>query len=415
MMRLFPIRANLAMMLISAIVFSSQLAVHADEAKAPVLPKPFETPSVSKQPKVIGWPEGKMPTAPPGFEVTAFSREVVSPRWIEVLPNGDVLVAESNSERSRSPNRILLFRDADKDGVPEMREVLLQGLNQPFGMALVGESLYVANTDAMLKFPYKAGQTKIEAPGEKVLDLPAGGYNNHWTRSLKARPDGKALFVTVGSATNVDVEGIDAKDPRRASILEFDIATGKARIFATGLRNPNGMDFAPGTDVLWTAVNERDELGDELVPDYITSVKDGAFYGWPYSYYGQNEDPRQKGKRPDLVQKAIVPDLAVGAHTASLGLAFATGKEFPEKYRGGAFIGQRGSWNRSQLSGYRVAFVPFQNGKPSGPIEDFLAGFIKNQNEVYGRPVGVTFAADGSLLVADELGKRIWRVRATGR
>jgi len=385
-----------------------------DRPKGPDLPKPFATPSVVKHPKVVGWPEGKKPTAPPGFEVTLFAGGLDSPRWIYVLPDGDVLVVESRTEKkdARSANRITLFRDGDGDGKPEKKTVFLAGLNQPHGMLLLGETFYVANTDAVLRFPYKAGQTKIEGKGQKVMDLPAGGHNNHWTRNLLAAPDGKKVYVSVGSATNVDEEGIDAKDKRRAAILELEPEGGKWRVFASGLRNPCGMDWALGTNTLWTVVNERDELGDDLVPDFFTSVKDGGFYGWPYSYFGRHEDPRQKGKRPDLVAKAIVPDMAVGSHTASLGLVFYRDKAFPERYRGGAFIGQRGSWNRSEFAGYRVAFVPFSDGKPAGKLEDFLTGFIKNDSEVYGRPVGVAVAKDGALLVADDSDNRVWRVAA---
>jgi glucose/arabinose dehydrogenase len=280
----------------------------------------------------------------------------------------------------------------------------------------VNGTLYVANTDALLRFPYREGETRIEGTGQRILDLPAGGYNNHWTRNVIARPDGSKLYVSVGSATNVDEEGIDVKDARRAAILEINPDGSGMRIFASGLRNPNGMDWEPTTGALWTAVNERDMLGDDLVPDYITSVRDGGFYGWPYSYFGQHEDPRQPGKRPDLVARAIVPDYPVGAHTASLGLLFYRGTAFPQTYRGGAFVAQRGSWNRSSFSGYRVIFVPFSGGRPAGPIQEFLTGFIANPqaSEVYGRPVGLAMLRDGSLLVADDAGGKIWRVSSSG-
>jgi len=400
---------------------------------APTLPEPFATSSAVKFPKVIGWPEGRTPSAPEGFRVTLYAEGLQSPRWLYVLPNGDVLVAESSSEKfagvppeleavlrearmmMRSANRITLLRDTDKDGKPEVRETFLQGLNQPFGMLLLGNWFYVANTDAVVRYPYSEGQTRIDAKGEKILDLPAGGYNNHWTRNLIANPDGSKLYVTVGSQTNADEEGLDAKEPRRAVILEVNPDGSGMRIFASGLRNPNGMDWAPGTNTLWTVVNERDGLGDELVPDFLTSVKDGAFYGWPYSYFGQNEDPRQKGKRPDLVAKAVVPDFALGAHTASLGLVFYRGTAFPERYQGGAFISQHGSWNRSRFTGYKVVFVPFKEGKPSGEMEDFLTGFIADEqrSEVYGRPVGLAVLPDGSLLVSDDGAGKIWRVSAT--
>jgi glucose/arabinose dehydrogenase len=397
----------------------------------PKLPPPNATPSVVKHPKVIGWPKDKAPTAPAGFKVTVFADGLDNPRWLYVLPNGDVLVAESRTlpkpkpgekpemkkglEKSKtvgqSANRITLLRDINKDGVPDEREVFASGLNQPFGMALVGPSIYVANTDAVLSFPYILGQKKLEGKPRKVTDLPAGGYNNHWTRNLLTNKDETKLYVSVGSASNVGERGT-AEELLRACILEMNADGTALRVFASGLRNPVGMAWEPQTGALWTAVNERDELGDELVPDYMTSVKEGGFYGWPYSYFGKNEDPRRKGERLDLVAKAIVPDVPLGSHTASLGLTFYTGKAFPEKYHGGAFVGQRGSWNRSQFAGYRVAFVPFKGGKPAGPPEDFLAGFIANDDEVYGRPVGVAVAADGALLVVDEPANRIWRVAA---
>jgi len=386
-----------------------------------------------KFPKVIGWPEGKKPVAPTGFAVDVLASDLESPRWIYVLPNNDVLVSQAMTEQTpkadaaveqglresgslgRSPNQITLLRDADGDGSFEFRSVLLSNLKQPFGMTFIGDRLYVANTDSVVRYPFKPGDTKITARGEPIVQLPAGGYNNHWTRNVIASPKGDALYITVGSQTNVDEEGLDAKQPHRAAILRANVDGSGLRVFASGLRNPNGMDVAEdGT--LWTVVNERDMLGDDLVPDFLTSVRDGAFYGWPYSYFGQHEDPRQKGKRPDLVAKAVVPDLAVGAHTASLGLTFYRGSAFPDRYRGGAFIGQRGSWNRSMFSGYRVAFVPFANGRPSGPPEDFLTGFVASEDrrEVYGRPVGVATLRDGSLIVADDAGGRVWRVRRAG-
>ena len=401
----------------------------AAQTAAPPLPKPFSTKSVTKHPKVVGWPADKAPTAPPGFAVTAFARDLDSPRWLYVLPNGDVLVAESRTLPAKkkekpeqekgqkesktvtggSANRITLLRDADRDGTPEVRTEFLTGLNQPFGMALMGDTLFVANTDSVLAFPYTTGDTRIGVAGRKVLDLPAGGYNNHWTRNLLASKDGKKLYVTVGSGSNVAEHGT-ANELLRACVLEVNPDGTGLRVFAGGLRNPVGLAWEPVTGGLWTAVNERDHLGDELVPDYITSVRDGAFYGWPYSYYGANEDPRRAGERPDLVAKAVAPDLPVGAHTASLGLAFYTAEQFPERYRNGAFVGQRGSWNRSAFSGYQVAFVPFKAGKPVGTIESFLGGFLANDREAYGRPVGVTVAADGALLVADDAGNRVWRV-----
>lgn len=405
------------------------------------LPRPYATPSATKFVKVIGWPEGKTPTAPEGFQVTAFAREIESPRWIYVLANGDVLVAQSRTlpkpdpppdepekrkkqkkikegfKKSKtvtgsSPNQITLLRDEDGDGTPEVREVFLEGLNQPFGMTLVEDTLFIANTDALLAFPYKAGSTRLDASGKKIIDLPAGGYNNHWTRNVIASQDGSKLYISVGSASNVGEHGME-EEKMRACILEINPDGSGLRIYASGLRNPVGMDWEPETGKLWTAVNERDGLGDNLVPDYITSVRDGAFYGWPYSYFGQHEDPRLKGQRPDLVAKAIVPDFPLGSHTASLGLVFYDGKTFPQKYHGGAFIGQRGSWNRSEFVGYRVAFVPFEAGRPAaGKEEDFLTGFLTSDSEAYGRPVGVAVASDGSLLVADEPGNTVWRVSA---
>jgi glucose/arabinose dehydrogenase len=397
----------------------------------PPLPKPYETPSALNFSTVVGWPEGRTPTAPAGFEVTRYAAGLDYPRWFHLLPNGDVLVSEARTQlrpghdrnspavqgdlRSRalgnSANRITLLRDADGDGYPEIRETFLDGLNQPFGMALHEGNLYIANTDGVLVFPYTEGQTRMEAPGRKILDLPAGGYNNHWTRNIRVGPDGAKLYVTVGSASNVAEYGIEEEE-RRAAILEINPDGSGERIFASGLRNPVGLDWDPETGVMWTAVNERDELGDELVPDYITSVRDGGFYGWPYAYFGQIEDPRLVGQRPDLVATSLVPDLAVGSHTASLGLMFYRGSAFPERYRGGAFIGQHGSWNRAELSGYKVLFVPFANGRPSGPAEDFLTGFISEQSrsEVHGRPCGLVELPDGSILVADDAANTVWRV-----
>ncbi|HWO40631.1 MAG TPA: sorbosone dehydrogenase family protein [Candidatus Eisenbacteria bacterium] len=381
------------------------------------LPPPYATPSAQNRSKAIGWPQGRIPRAPAGFAVRLFADDLDNPRWIYVLPNGDVLAAESirespNRPADRSANRISLFRDTNKDGQPDRRETFLSGLNLPFGMLLLGGWFYVANTDALVRYPYKTGQTRIETQGEKILDLPAGG---HYTRNVIADPSGRKLYVAVGSTGNVDEDKRDAKDPRRAAILEINPDGSGMRVFAGGLRNPVGMDWEPKTNVLWTVVNERDGLGDQLVPDYLTSVKEGAFYGWPYSYFGQNEDPRKKGERPDLVAKAIPPDYALGSHVAALGLAFYRGQSFPARYRGGAFIGMHGSWNRSNLVGYKVAFLRFENGRPAGTLEDFLTGFIADERtaEVYGRPVGVTVLPDGSLLVADDWGKKLWRVTAT--
>ncbi|MBC8151734.1 MAG: sorbosone dehydrogenase family protein [Bacteroidetes bacterium] len=402
------------------------------------LPAPYATKSAVHFSDVTGWPAGKTPTAPAGFTVSEFAGDLQSPRWMYEGPNGDIFVAESNTERTgikakakslvtgqgksehngASPNRIIVLRDTNRDGKPDLRETFLTGLNQPFGMLILDNHFYVANTDGLLRYPYKPGQTRLTGPGQKVMDLPAGGYNNHWTRNLLASPDGAKIYVTVGSGSNVQEHGA-ANEVRRAAILEINPDGTGERIYANGLRNPVGMDWQPGTQTLYTAVNERDELGDDLVPDYLTSVKEGAFYGWPYAYYGQNEDPRRKGERPDLVKKAVVPDVALGAHTASLGLAFydqkaGTATSFPAKYRNGAFIGQHGSWNRSTFSGYKVVFVPFAGGKPGKP-EDFLTGFVASDEDkkVYGRPVGVTVASDGALLVTDDASNKIWRVSAT--
>lgn len=396
------------------------------------LPAPDTNAAKTKFSKVIGWPENKTPVAPDGFSVTKYASGLKSPRNIYIAPNGDVLVVLSNSERSvkdkvvgaitgksksevagESANTVVLLRDANKDGIPETRTNFVSGLNQPYGVLIIGSSFYVANTDGVWKYPYKSGDTKISAKGTKILDLPAGGYNNHWTRNLIASKDNSKIYVAVGSGSNAGENGME-NEIRRANILEINPDGSGEVIYGSGLRNPVGMAWAPGTGALWTAVNERDGLGDDLVPDYITSVKKGGFYGWPYSYYGKNEDPRLKGQKPDMVAKAIVPDVAVGAHTASLGLAFYTADRFPSQYRGGAFIGQHGSWNRSEFSGYKVAFVPFKDGKPSGKPEDFLSGFIADQEkgEVYGRPVGIAVAADGALLVADDVSSTVWRVAA---
>ncbi len=394
------------------------------------LPKPNATKSATNFSKVIGWPENKTPIAPQGFTVSKYADGLRNPRWIYVAPNGDILVAEANTEpkgvkkvvsaisgksksqnTGESANRITLFRDADKDGTPELKEEFLTGLNQPLGMLVLGNFFYVANTDGLWRYPYQKGQTRITGKGEKIMDLPAGGYNNHWTRNLIANADGSKIYISVGSASNVGEHGMD-EEKRRANILEINPDGSGERIYASGLRNPVGMDWAPGTKTLWTAVNERDKLGDNLVPDYLTSVQEGAFYGWPYSYFGQHADPRREGERPDLVRKALVPDVPLGSHTASLGLAFYDKNTFPAKYRNGAFVGQHGSWNRSELVGYKVVFVPFSNGKPAGKPEDFLTGFVADgsKSEVYGRPVGVEVLPDGSMLVADDASNTLWRV-----
>jgi glucose/arabinose dehydrogenase len=374
-----------------------------------ILPPPNATRAVANPASVIPWPKEKTPTAPAGFEVSLFADDLDNPRMIYVLPNGDVLVMESLPQQSTS--RIVLLRDSAKSGTPTVRQSFLRRLNMAFGMALIGNRFYVGNTDGIVVFPYRSGDTQIKRRPEKILDLPGGG---HYTRNLLADPAGKKIYVAVGSSSNIDEQRVDEKDPRRAAILQINPDGSGMRVFASGLRNPVGIDWEPKTHTLWTVVNERDMLGDELVPDYLTEARDGAFYGWPYSYFGQNEDPRKKGQRPDLVAKAIKPDFALGSHVAALGLAFYQGKSFPERYHGGAFIGMHGSWNRSDLVGYKVAFVPFQNGKPSGVIEDFLTGFIANPkiSQVYGRPVGVAIWTDGSLLVADDAAGKVWRVSA---
>jgi glucose/arabinose dehydrogenase len=390
----------------AAIASSAAAVVESGPAAQLKLPPPYATRSVANPPSIIPWPKGKMPVAPPGFEVSLFAEDLDHPRTISVLPNGDVLVMESLRQAG---SRVILFRDPQKQGKPSVRRVFLRRLNMAFGMALVGNRLYVGNTDGIVVYPYSLGEEQIRRQPEKILDLPGGG---HYTRNVIADAAGKKLYISVGSATNVDEQRIDEKDPRRAAILQINLDGSGMRVFAGGLRNPVGMDWEPKTNILWTVVNERDGLGDELVPDYLTSVREGAFYGWPYSYFGQNEDPRKKGQRPDLVAKAIAPDYALGSHVAPLGLVFYQGASFPARYHGGAFIGMHGSWNRSDLVGYKVAFVPFRNGKPSGDLEDFLTGFTvgPRSSEVYGRPVGVAVWTDGSLLVSDDGSGKIWRV-----
>ena len=398
---------------------------------ADTLPAPFATGSARNFSKVIGWPEGKTPVAPQGFVVSRFADSLDNPRWIYVGSNGDVFIAESNTilrgikkigaklsrkiktqHMGESAGRITMFRDADKDGVFESRYVFAEDLNQPLGMLILNNHFYVANTDAVLLFDYKSGDTALTGEGKQIISLPAGGYNNHWTRNIISNKAGNKIYVTVGSGSNVGENGMD-NEIRRANILEFNPDGTGEKIYGSGLRNPVGMAWAPGTSNLWTAVNERDGLGDDLVPDYMTAVQQGGFYGWPYAYFGNNADPRMKDDpRPDLVNKTIVPDVPLGAHTASLGLAFYDKQNFPAKYHNGAFVGQHGSWNRSDLSGYKVVFVPFENGKPSGKPEDFLTGFIANagKSEVYGRPVCVAVLLNGSMLVTDDASNIIWKV-----
>ncbi|WP_026449590.1 PQQ-dependent sugar dehydrogenase [Aequorivita capsosiphonis] len=390
---------------------STQQADTVETALGPlILPKPFATKSVVNQNSMEEWPEGKMPTAPKGFTVTKFADGFKNPRWTYIAPNGDMFVCEANTRGSAG--LITLLRDKDGDGKAELRETFLEDLKQPFGMLVIGNYFYVANTDGLYKYPYKEGQTSLkDVKGTKIVELPAGGYNNHWTRNIITNKAKDKIYISVGSASNIADHGMD-EEVRRANILEVDLNGQNEKIYASGLRNPVGMDWNPITGELWTAVNERDKLGDNLVPDYVTSVKEGGFYGWPYSYFGQLKDPRMDGEGADLVTKAIVPDVSVGPHTASLGLTFYDADTFPAKYKNGIFVGQHGSWNRSTLSGYRVVFIPFENGKPKSQPEDFLTGFIANQDksDVYGRPVGVTVTPKGNLLVNDDAGNVIWKV-----
>jgi hypothetical protein len=400
---------------------------------SPALPAPQKSwmPTVNVA-TAIGWPGGTKPVAAAGMAVNAFATGLDHPRTVYVLPNGDVLVAETNAPPkpddgkgfkawaehffmsragavTTSANRITLLRDADGDGTAETKSIFIEGLHSPFGMVLVGNDFYVADSDAIKKFPYHDGDTRITAPGVKLADLPAGRINHHWTKDLTASPDGSKLYATVGSNSNVGENGVEA-EANRAAVLEVDRASGQWRVFASGIRNPNGPSWQPQSGALWVTVNERDELGNNLVPDYMTSVKDGGFYGWPYSYYGQHVDDRVSPQRPDLVAKAIAPDYALGAHTASLGLTFNTGNLFPQDMAGGAFVGQHGSWNRKPRAGYKVIFVPFADGKPSGPPRDILTGFLTDNGEAQGRPVGVRIDKHGALLVADDVGNVVWRV-----
>ena len=414
------------------------LSVEEGTGRAPALPEPETSliPTVDIAP-ADGWEEGETPLAASDFSVAPYATGLEHPRWLYRLPNGDVLVAESAAPPSGggiggpkqwimgmamkragsavpSANRITLLRDADGDGVVDERTAFLEGLNSPFGMALVGNDFYVANTDALLRFPYRDGDTRIDAPGEKVVDLPAGPINYHWTKNVIASLDGSRLYVTVGSNSNVGESGLE-NEMNRAAILEVDPAAGTSRIYASGVRNPNGLAWHPDSGALWTTVNERDELGSDLVPDYMTSVDDGDFFGWPYSYYGQIVDQRVEPQRPDLVSEADVPDYALGPHTASLGLVFYDGSLLPERYRNGAFIGQHGSWNRKPLSGYKVVFVTFENGRPAGRVEDVLTGFVDEYGRARGRPVGVITDRAGALLVADDVGNTVWRIDAADR
>ena len=412
----------------------------------PVLPEPSEElVAAVGVPKVVGWKAGETPVVPAGFKIEPMATGLTSPRNVYPLPNGDILVVESQRvgsepvDRPKDPIRdfimekahgggggketsgagggppqeITLLRDANGDGKPELKSVLVDHLNSPFGVVLVGNDLYVADTDAILRYPFTPGQTKITAPAQKVIDLPGGLIDHHWTKSLTVSPDGTKLYAGVGSNSNIEERGPEA-ETNRAAIWEVDPKTGAYRIFASGLRNPNGLTFYPGSNILWTVVNERDELGPNLVPDYMTSVKDGAFYGWPWSYYGQHVDPRPRPQRPDMVAKAIPPDYALSSHVAALGLAFYTGSSFPALFRGGAFVGEHGSWNRHELNGYRVVFIRFAGGKPVGKPMNFVAGFIDKDGNARGRPVGVAFDRTGALIIADDVGGTVWRVSYKG-
>ena len=412
---------------------TAKLPPSADVGPQPVLPQPEKSllPTVKIAP-AKGWPPDARPVAAGGLTVTRLAGDLQHPRQVYVLPNGDVLVVETDAPpkpedgkgikgwfykmaqkragaNRPSANRITLLRDSDGDGVVDTRTVFLEGLNSPFGVALVGNQIYVANTDSVMRYPYSTGETRISAPGEKVTDLPGGPLNHHWTKNLVATPDGTKLYASVGSNSNAAENGMD-KEEGRAAIWEIDLQTGNKRIYASGLRNPNGLAFEPETSALWTSVNERDELGSDLPPDYMTAVRDGGFYGWPYSYYGQHVDSRVTPQRPDLVAKAIVPDYALGAHTASLGLVASQGEKLAPQFEHGMFVGQHGSWNRNPRSGYKVIFVPFAHGKPSGPPVDVLTGFVNGNGDAMGRPVGVAVDRHGALLVADDVGNTVWRV-----
>jgi glucose/arabinose dehydrogenase len=403
----------------------------------PVLPEPSEDLVPRAHfPKVIGWKAGEAPDIPAGFRVQAMATGLADVRNVYPLANGDILVVQSAKETAepverpknaffnylfqtvhgtagRPTNRIVLLRDADGDGRPELRSVLLDHLNLPFGIVQVGGDLYVADTDAILRYPFTPGQTRIAAPPQKVVDLPAGRINHHFTKSLTASPDGSKLYVGVGSNSNVGERGPEA-ETGRAAIWEVDPKTGAHRIYADGTRNPNGLNFYPGSATLWTVVNERDELGPNLVPDYMTSVRPGGFYGWPYSYYGQHVDPRVRPQRPDLVARAIAPDYALSSHVAPLGLAFYTGASFPPIFRGGAFVGEHGSWNRYRPNGYRIVFIRFAAGRPVGKPIPFVTGFLDRDGNARGRPVGVAIDRTGALIVADDAGSSVWRISYVG-
>ena len=429
---LFPLFNCTILLLLTGCMAQSNSPIADSYGTQPHLPEPKSSifPTVNIAP-AKGWPVNTMPTAAAGLKVQAFAQGLKHPRWLYVLPNGDVLVAETDApakpEDSQgikgkimkwvmqragsshpSANRIRLLRDSNADGKADLNTIFLQDLNSPFGMALIGNTLYIANTDALISFPYQSGQTQISSQATKVLDLPAGELNHHWTKNVIANPAGTRLYISIGSNSNVAENGL-AKEAGRARIIEFDVASAQVRPFATGLRNPNGMAWQPQSGALWTVVNERDEIGNDLVPDYMTSVKENAFYGWPYSYYGQHLDQRVKPQNPELVARAIKPDYALGNHTASLGLDFYTAQLMPQ-YRNGALVGQHGSWNRKPHSGYKVVFVPFKNGQPSGQPQDVLTGFLSDKGDAWGRPVGVAVDNLGAILVADDVGDTIWRI-----
>jgi len=403
----------------------------------PVLPAPKSSlvPDL-KVAEVVGWKEGQAPTVPEGLIATAYARDLANPRTVHTLPNGDVLVVQSKAPPDKPLNRpkdiirgfimsmaagsgsgeqetnlITLLRDANRDGVVDERVNLLTGLNSPFGVAWHEDTLYVAAADAILAYPYQLGQTSIEAEPTVLTPLPGGPINHHWTKDLALSPDGRFLYASVGSNSNAGERGLEA-EKGRAAIWQVDRETGAARVFASGLRNPNGLNIHPETGQLWTVVNERDELGANLVPDYLTSVRDGGFYGWPWSYFGQHVDERVVPSRPDLVEKAISPDYALTSHVAALGLAFTNNSAMPEAYREGAFVGNRGSWNRNAFNGYKVIFIPFENGRPSGTAQDVVTGFLDG-DQARGRPVGLTIDGTGALLIADDAGNTVWRVAAT--
>ena len=405
----------------------------------PYLPKVNEPVLLPRTniPPVVGWKAGEHPTVPAGFQVRAMATGIASPRNVYALPNGDVLVvlalkeAKEPIERLKNPffdlifgaahkssqigpsNRILLLRDSNGDGRPELQSILLDHLNSPFGVLEIGDELYVAETDKIMRYPFTPGQTRIDARGQKVVDLPAGLINHHWTKSLAANADGSKLYVGVGSNSNAGERGLEA-ETNRAAIWEVDPKTGAFSVFASGLRNPNGLNFYPGSSVLWAVVNERDELGSNLVPDYLTSIRRHAFYGWPFSYYGQHVDPRVRPQRPEWVAKAIAPDYALSSHVAPLGMVFYAGASFPPMFRGGAFVGEHGSWNRAELNGYKVVFIRFANGRPIGQPLNFVTGFLNGDGKVRGRPVGLTIDRTGALIIADDVGNTVWRVSYTG-